>query len=84
MAGLVGEAKARAAMIVEATEMKNRIRVLRAEKNWTQAELAKRLDVSRNTMNAIENNRYDPSLSLAFRIAKLFSLKMEDVFQDED
>jgi putative transcriptional regulator len=58
--------------------------VLRAEKNWTQAELAKRLDVSRNTMNAIENNRYDPSLSLAFRIAKLFGLKMDDVFQDED
>jgi len=71
-------------MIAEATDMKNRIRVLRAEKNWTQAELAKRLDVSRNTMNAIENNRYDPSLSLAFRIAKLFRLKMEDVFQDED
>jgi putative transcriptional regulator len=67
-----------------AVEMKNRIRVLRAEKNWTQAELAKRLDVSRNTMNAIENNRYDPSLSLAFRLAKLFGLKMEDVFQDED
>jgi len=71
-------------MIAEATDMQNRIRVLRAEKNWTQAELAKRLDVSRNTMNAIENNRYDPSLSLAFRIAKLFRLKMEDVFQDED
>jgi putative transcriptional regulator len=67
-----------------AVEMKNRIRVLRAENNWTQAELAKRLDVSRNTMNAIENNRYDPSLSLAFRLAKLFGLKMEDVFQDED
>ncbi|HEV7694391.1 MAG TPA: helix-turn-helix transcriptional regulator [Hyphomonadaceae bacterium] len=64
--------------------MRNRIRVLRAEKNWTQAELAKRLDVSRNTMNAIENNRYDPSLSLAFRLAKVFGLKMEDVFQDED
>ena len=71
-------------MIAEAIAMKNRIRVLRAEKNWTQAELAKRLDVSRNTMNAIENNRYDPSLSLAFRLAKLFGLKMEDVFQDED
>jgi len=71
-------------MIAEAIDMKNRIRVLRAEKNWTQAELAKELDVSRNTMNAIENNRYDPSLSLAFRIAKLFRLKMEDVFQDED
>ncbi len=67
-----------------AIDMKNRIRVLGADKNWTQAELAKRLDVSRNTMNAIENNRYDPSLSLAFRLAKLFRLKMEDVFQDED
>jgi putative transcriptional regulator len=71
-------------MTIEAADMRNRIRVLRAEKNWTQAELAKRLDVSRNTMNAIENNRYDPSLSLAFRIAKLFGLKMDDVFQDED
>ena len=68
----------------KAGDMKNRIRVLRAERNWTQAELATRLDVSRNTMNAIENNRYDPSLSLAFRLAKLFGLKMEDVFQDED
>ena len=67
-----------------ALEMRNRIRVLRAEKNWTQAELAKRLDVSRNTMNAIENNRYDPSLSLAFKLARIFGLKMEDVFQDED
>lgn len=66
-----------------ADTMKNRIRVLRAEKNWTQAELATRLDVSRNTMNAIENDRYDPSLSLAFRIANLFGLKMEEVFQNE-
>jgi putative transcriptional regulator len=68
----------------KADDMRNRIRVLRAEKNWTQAELARRLDVSRNTMNAIENNRYDPSLSLAFRLAKVFGLKMEDVFQVED
>jgi putative transcriptional regulator len=81
----VDPAKDAEAMIAgEAAAMKNRIRILRAEKYWTQAELAKRLDVSRNTMNAIENNRYDPSLSLAFRIAKLFGLKMEDVFQDED
>ena len=72
------------ALRIEADDMRNRIRVLRAEKNWTQAELARRLDVSRNTMNAIENNRYDPSLSLAFRLAKVFGLKMEDVFQDED
>jgi putative transcriptional regulator len=72
------------ALRIKADDMRNRIRVLRAEKNWTQAELARRLDVSRNTMNAIENNRYDPSLSLAFRLAKLFGLRMEDVFQDED
>lgn len=68
----------------EASDMKNRIRVLRAERDLTQAELAKRLGVSRNTMNAIENDKYDPSLSLAFKVATLFGLKMEDVFQNED
>lgn len=67
-----------------AIDMKNRIRILRVERKWTQAELAKRLDVSRNTMNAIENDRYDPSLSLAFRIANLFGLKMEEVFLNEE
>lgn len=68
----------------EISPMKNRIRVLRAERDLTQAELAKRLGVSRNTMNAIENDKYDPSLSLAFKVATLFGLKMEDVFQNED
>ena len=60
--------------------MKNRIRVLRAEKGWTQADLAQLLDVSRNSVNAIENGKYDPSLPLAFRIAELFSLSIEQVF----
>lgn len=60
--------------------MKNRLRVLRAERDWSQAELADRLRVSRQTVNAIENERYDPSLPLAFAIARVFSLRIEDVF----
>jgi putative transcriptional regulator len=63
--------------------MKNRIRVLRAEKGWTQADLAKLLDVSRNSVNAIENGKYDPSLPLAFRIADVFSLRIEEIFQKD-
>jgi putative transcriptional regulator len=63
--------------------MKNRIRVLRAERGWTQADLAKRLDVSRNSVNAIENGKYDPSLPLAFAIASVFSLRIEEIFQKE-
>ena len=60
--------------------MKNRLHVLRAEREWSQAELATRLHVSRQTVNAIENGRYDPSLPLAFTIARLFRLRIEDVF----
>ncbi|MDL2344001.1 helix-turn-helix transcriptional regulator [Deinococcus sp. MIMF12] len=63
--------------------MKNRIKVLRAERGLTQAELAERLDVSRQTVNALETGRYDPSLPLAFRIARLFGLRIEDIFSDE-
>lgn len=63
--------------------MKNRLRVLRAERKWSQLDLAERLDVSRQTVNALENDRYDPSLPLAFRIARLFGTTIEDVFQDE-
>ena len=63
--------------------MKNRIRVLRAEKGWTQADLARALDVSRNSVNAIENGKYDPSLPLAFRIADVFGLRIEEIFQKE-
>ena len=60
--------------------LKNRLRVLRAERAWSQAELAARLGVSRQTINAIENARYDPSLPLAFGIARLFGLTIEEVF----
>ena len=60
--------------------MKNRLRVLRAERNLSQAELAEKLDVSRQTVNAIETEKYDPSLPLAFRIAALFGQRIEDIF----
>jgi putative transcriptional regulator len=60
--------------------VKNLLKVLRAERDWTQAELARRLDVSRESINAIETGRYDPSLPLAFEIAKLFGKKIEDIF----
>lgn len=60
--------------------MKNRLKVLRAERDWSQADLAERLSVSRQTVNAIENERYDPSLPLAFAIARLFEAHIEDVF----
>jgi putative transcriptional regulator len=60
--------------------MKNRIRVLRAERGWSQAELAERVDVSRNSINAVENGKFDPSLPLAFRIADAFGLIVEEVF----
>ena len=61
--------------------MNNKLKVLRAERNWSQADLAERLKVSRQTVNAIETGRYDPSLPLAFRIAELFGLSIEDVFE---
>jgi putative transcriptional regulator len=64
--------------------MKNRIRVLRAEKGWSQAELAQRVRVSRNSINAIENGKFDPSLPLAFRIADSFGLRVEEVFDKTD
>ena len=60
--------------------MKNRLRVLRAERNWTQADLAERLQVSRQTVNAVETEKYEPSLTLAFKIARLFGLRVEEVF----
>ncbi len=63
--------------------MKNRLRVLRAEREWSQAELAHRLDVSRQTVNAIETGKYDPSLPLAFKIARLFGAPIETIFQDD-
>ncbi len=62
--------------------MKNILRDLREERDWTQADLAVQLDVSRQTINALEAGRYDPSLPLAFRIARLFGRRIEDIFTD--
>lgn len=64
--------------------MKNRLRVLRAERNWSQADLAERLDVSRQSVNAIETGKFDPSLPLAFRIARLFNSPIESIFLDSE
>lgn len=60
--------------------MKNRLKVLRAERDWTQANLADELEVSRQTINAIEKGKFDPSLPLAFKISRLFNMRIEDVF----
>jgi putative transcriptional regulator len=60
--------------------MKNKLKVLRAEWDWSQADLAEKLDVSRQTVNAIETGKYDPSLPLAFKIAELFEMKIEEIF----
>ena len=64
--------------------MKNRLRVLRAEREWSQAELARRLGVSRQTVNAVEKGKYDPGLPLAFKIARLFERSIEEVFVYSD
>ncbi len=64
--------------------MKNRLHVLRAERGWSQAELARRLGVSRQTVNAIETDRYDPSLPLAFGIARAFGKLIEEIFEPKD
>ncbi len=63
--------------------MKNRLRVLRAERDWSQSDLAERLEVSRQSVNAIETGKYDPSLPLAFKIAALFGLSIEAIFSNE-
>lgn len=63
--------------------MKNRLKVLRAERDWSQQHLAERLQVSRQSVNAIETGKYDPSLPLAFRLARLFEMKIEELFDDE-
>lgn len=63
--------------------MKNRLKVLRAERDWSQANLAEKLEVSRQSINAIETGKYDPSLPLAFKIARLFDCAIEDIFADE-
>ena len=63
--------------------MKNRLRILRAEHNWSQADLADRLEVSRQSVNAIETGKFDPSLPLAFKLARLFNTTIEAIFTDE-
>jgi putative transcriptional regulator len=62
--------------------MRNRLKVLRAERDWSQADLANALDVSRQTINAVETGKYDPSLPLAFKLARLFALPIEAIFDD--
>ena len=62
--------------------VKNRLKVLRAERDWSQAELGGRLGVSRQAVNAIETGKYDPSLPLAFKLARLFDTKIEEIFDD--
>lgn len=64
--------------------MKNRLKVLRAERDWSQADLAARLEVSRQSVNAIETGKFDPSLPLAFKLARLFSRPIEEIFSDEE
>lgn len=64
--------------------MKNRLRVLRAERGWSQADLAERLEVSRQSVNAIETGKFDPSLPLAFKLARLFEANIESIFSDEE
>ena len=64
--------------------MRNRLKVLRAERNWSQADLADRLNVSRQSVNAIETGKYDPSLPLAFKIARVFAMQIEQIFSDDD
>jgi putative transcriptional regulator len=66
---------------IEEIPVNNRLRELRAEKQWSQADLAQRLEVSRQTVNAIETSKYDPSLPLAFKIAQVFEMRIEDLFQ---
>ena len=69
---------------MEAVPVKNRLRVMRAEREWSQAELAERLAVSRQTINAVETGRYEPSLGLALRMARLFGMSVEELFELED
>jgi putative transcriptional regulator len=62
--------------------MKNRLKVLRAARDWSQADLAQRLEVSRQSVNAIETGKFDPSLPLAFKLARLFGLRIEEIFEE--
>lgn len=64
--------------------MRNRLKVLRAERDWSQADAAARLQISRQSFNAIETGKFDPSLPLAFRIARLFGMRIEEIFEDPE
>jgi putative transcriptional regulator len=64
--------------------MKNRLKVLRAERDWSQADLAQRLEVSRQSVNAIETGKFDPSLPLAFKLARLFGMRIEEIFSEDE
>lgn len=64
--------------------MKNQIKVLRAERDWSQSELAERLGVSRQTVHAVETSKYDPSLPLAFKLAQVFGLRIEEIFEPDE
>ena len=64
--------------------MKNRLKVLRAERDWSQADLAVRLEVSRQSVNAIETGKFNPSLPLAFKLARLFGMRIEEIFEDSE
>lgn len=64
--------------------MRNRLKVLRAERDWSQGDLARQLEVSRQSVNAIETGKYDPSLPLAFKLARLFGLRIEEIFEDSE
>jgi putative transcriptional regulator len=68
--------------MVAGDQVRNRLKVLRAERDWSQAELGGRLGVSRQAVNAIETGKYDPSLPLAFKLARLFDLAIEEIFDD--
>ena len=68
----------------DTSSVNNRLRVLRAERDWSQAELAERLGVSRQTVNAVETGKYDPSLPLAFKIARLAGAKIEEIFEPDE
>ena len=80
---LLGGRNDQARVDIQEEQVKNRLRVLRAEREWSQAELAERLQVSRQSVNAIETGKFDPSLPLAFRLARLFETTIEMIFIDE-
>jgi putative transcriptional regulator len=82
MAGALGAGGTRRGVVELGEQVKNRLKVLRAERDWSQAELGGRLGVSRQAVNAIETGKYDPSLPLAFKLSRLFDVPIEEIFDD--